>query len=137
MEAFLLLLGLLLLLALIGVPVLLVVFLRERGRTNRLFAELGHRIAALEGGHVAPRPAPVAAPTPEPEPELEATPPPVQRTTAPPPPPIAQPAPAAARESLESRVMQRWAVWLGGVALALGAVFLVKYSIEQGWFGPE
>src|SRR5262249_20096459 len=63
--------------------------------------------------------------------------PPVQPTTAPPPPPIAQPAPAAARESLESRVMQRWAVWLGGVALALGAVFLVKYSIEQGWFGPE
>ena len=27
-------------------------------------------------------------------------------------------------------------VWVGGVALALGGIFLVRYSIEQGWFGP-
>src|SRR5260370_36543554 len=32
--------------------------------------------------------------------------------------------------------MRRWAVWLGGIALAFGAYFLVKFSIEQGWFGP-
>ncbi len=32
--------------------------------------------------------------------------------------------------------MRRWVVWLGALALALGGVFLVKYSIDQGFFGP-
>ena len=32
--------------------------------------------------------------------------------------------------------MRRWAAWLGGLALALGGIFLVKYSIDQGYFGP-
>ena len=27
-------------------------------------------------------------------------------------------------------------VWAGGIALALGGFFLVRHSIEQGWFGP-
>jgi uncharacterized membrane protein len=27
-------------------------------------------------------------------------------------------------------------VWIGGLALALGGIFLVRYSIEQGLFGP-
>src|SRR5581483_5345874 len=27
-------------------------------------------------------------------------------------------------------------VWAGGLALALGGVFLVRYSIQQGWLGP-
>jgi uncharacterized membrane protein len=27
-------------------------------------------------------------------------------------------------------------VWVGGLALALGGVFMVRYSIEQGWIGP-
>jgi uncharacterized membrane protein len=31
----------------------------------------------------------------------------------------------------------QWVVWIGGVALALGGVFLVRYSIEQGYFGPS
>ncbi|MGE5201186.1 MAG: DUF2339 domain-containing protein [Acidobacteriota bacterium] len=142
METFLLLLALLLLAALVGFPVLLVLFLRERGRFTRLFADLNRRIAALEAERapvsappaiapvVAPlsrapivAPAPVEAPIPQPAP-------------LPPPAAPASP-PAAERESLEERVMQRWAVWLGGVALALGAVFLVKYSIEQNWFVPE
>ena len=30
----------------------------------------------------------------------------------------------------------RWLVWLGGLTLALGGFFLVKYSINQGWIGP-
>ena len=38
--------------------------------------------------------------------------------------------------SLEERIGARWAVWLGGFALALGGIFLVQYSIEQGWLGP-
>ncbi|MDX3927335.1 MAG: DUF2339 domain-containing protein [Shinella sp.] len=44
--------------------------------------------------------------------------------------------PAAARESFESRIGARWAVWVGGIALALGGVFMVKYSIESGLISP-
>lgn len=40
-------------------------------------------------------------------------------------------------QSLEERLGTRWAVWVGGVALALGGLLLVRYSIEQGLFGPE
>ena len=36
----------------------------------------------------------------------------------------------------EERFGTRWTVWTGGVALAFGGFFLVRYSIEQGWFGP-
>ena len=36
----------------------------------------------------------------------------------------------------EERFGTRWTVWVGGVALAFGGFFLVRYSIEQGWFGP-
>ena len=46
-----------------------------------------------------------------------------------------QPA-ASAGASLEERLGTRWAVWVGGLALALGGVLLVRYSIEQGMFSP-
>jgi hypothetical protein len=38
--------------------------------------------------------------------------------------------------SLEERLGTQWAVWVGGLALALGGIFLVRYSIEQGLLGP-
>ena len=80
-----------------------------------------------------------AAPPPLPEPVLP--------PEAPPPPPEAIPlaastavnasaaAPAPTR-SLEESLGAHWTVWVGGVALALGALLLVRYSIEQGFFGP-
>ncbi|MBB6483240.1 DUF2339 domain-containing protein [Rhizobium lusitanum] len=40
------------------------------------------------------------------------------------------------KESLESTIGARWAVWVGGIALALGGIFLVKYSIESGLLSP-
>ncbi len=43
---------------------------------------------------------------------------------------------AAARSDMETSLGTRWAVWVGGIALALGGLFLVRYSIEAGWFGP-
>lgn len=46
----------------------------------------------------------------------------------------AQPRPA--ERDLETALGTRWAVWIGGLALALGGVFLVRYSIEAGIFGP-
>ena len=48
-------------------------------------------------------------------------------------PPIVPPPP---RESFEERFGTRWVVWVGGLALALGGIFLVKYSIEAGLIGP-
>lgn len=50
------------------------------------------------------------------------------------------PAPEQARpprRDLETALGTRWAVWVGGLALALGGVFLVRYSIEAGFFGPR
>ena len=41
-----------------------------------------------------------------------------------------------AAESLENLLGARWAVWAGGLALTLGGVFLVRYSIESGLLGP-
>ncbi len=37
---------------------------------------------------------------------------------------------------LELAIGTRWTVWIGGATLALGLVFLVRYSIEAGIFGP-
>lgn len=43
---------------------------------------------------------------------------------------------AKTRENLEEKLFRRWFVWLGGIAMALSAVFMVRYSIEMGWLGP-
>ena len=49
----------------------------------------------------------------------------------------AQPAAKAARQSdVETALGTRWAVWVGGIALALGGLFLIRYTIEAGIFGP-
>ncbi len=44
--------------------------------------------------------------------------------------------PSRARRSFEEELGARWAVWVGGFALLLGAVFLLRYSIEAGFFSP-
>jgi uncharacterized membrane protein len=55
----------------------------------------------------------------------------------PPPPPFFPPPPIEApARSLEERLGAHWTVLVGGVALALGGLLLVRYSIEQGYFGP-
>jgi uncharacterized membrane protein len=51
--------------------------------------------------------------------------------------PLSPPAAAPVRKiGLEERLGAHWAVIVGGIALAFGALLLVKYSIEQGFFGP-
>lgn len=40
------------------------------------------------------------------------------------------------KRDIETSLGSRWAVWVGGVALAFGGLFLVRYSIESGFFGP-
>ena len=44
--------------------------------------------------------------------------------------------PAATRANIEETLGTRWAVWVGGLALALGGIFLVRYTIEAGLLGP-
>jgi len=53
--------------------------------------------------------------------------------TAPTPPPLPQP---VATPSFEERIGTRWVVWVGGLTLALGGFFMVRYSIEAGLVGP-
>jgi uncharacterized membrane protein len=115
----------------------------------RRIEQLEARLAAAPA--VGAPPAPEAPPAAEPLAPSPATevdqPPPVPAPAglsatepeAPPPPGAAAPAPASPPregESLESKIGARWSVLVGGLALALGAVFLVRYSIEAGLLGP-
>jgi uncharacterized membrane protein len=148
MDLFFVILGLLLL----AFPIIAIVALvKVVGLGDRL-RRLETRLTALEGRPPARAPAapellaPVSPPLqPDAPPELA----PVEETPAEPPvpepePPVAaspiapsaQPAPAAPAMSLEERLGTQWAVWIGGIALALGGIFLVRYSIEQGLVGP-
>jgi uncharacterized membrane protein len=43
---------------------------------------------------------------------------------------------SSAPKDFEGRLGGRIYGWLGGIALALAGIFLVKYSIEQGWLSP-
>src|SRR5690349_11430598 len=53
------------------------------------------------------------------------------------PPPVPPPAPQPADPGLEEQLGTRWVVWIGGLTLALGGFFLVRYSIEAGLVGPR
>jgi uncharacterized membrane protein len=50
-------------------------------------------------------------------------------TAMPPPLPQAQP-------GFEERIGTRWVVWIGGLTLALGGFFMLRYSIDAGLLGP-
>lgn len=67
------------------------------------------------------------------------------RQNVPPPAPVEEPVVAtdgAATDwaktsaSIERMVAANWLVWVGGAALALGGIFLVRFAWEQGYFGP-
>ncbi|QCI66443.1 DUF2339 domain-containing protein [Phreatobacter stygius] len=59
----------------------------------------------------------------------------IDPVTAPPAPP-APPSPPGNLGNFEESIGSRWAVWVGALALGLGGIFLVRYSIEQGLVGP-
>src|SRR5665647_3539243 len=51
--------------------------------------------------------------------------------------PAAMPPPLPpAGPGFEERVGTRWVVWVGGLTLALGGFFMVRYSIDAGLLGP-
>ena len=129
----------------IAFPVLAIVsfvlVLGSRERLKRLdyrLALLERRLADLPGGVPSvPSAIPEALVRP-PEIKTEEVLPPQTAPEAPvaPPKPALPTAPAKPKISLEERFGTQWVVWAGGIALALGGFFLVRYSIEQGWFGP-
>ncbi len=52
-------------------------------------------------------------------------------------PPQAAPPPLPAPDrGFEETVGTRWVVWIGGLTLALGGFFMVRYSIDAGLLGP-
>ena len=115
-------------------------------RSTRAWPRLESRAAGAPGA--APhlrrqRRCPPPEPLAEPHPRRCAAEPPSPRRSH-------RPATAAARAaglppphrpstsiSFEEKFGTRWTVWIGGVALALGGIFLVKYSIEAGLIGPR
>jgi uncharacterized membrane protein len=150
-EAFLILGGLMFEILALGVAIAALIFARKA--LNRL-NEAEARIAALEQGAppsrtvVVPAPSPTEAPlaptiapdmapaAPSPQPSMQAP----DGADAPPAPHVpAAPAaatPPPASPGLEERLGTRWVVWVGGLTLALGGLFLVRYSIEAGLLGP-
>jgi len=126
------------------VALLMTLNARERLRKLQL------RIEALEAGRPPSRavaeplqPSPAreaAAPAKEPSPTIEMPRPesavPIAPLAGPPrptPPPLTAAPPPP---TLEERFGTQWVVWIGGLALALGGIFLVRYSVEQGLLGP-
>jgi uncharacterized membrane protein len=123
-------------------PVIAIIALVVAGELRTLVRRLESRVATLERG-LATRDAVPARTTaaPAPAPPQQAA---VPAEPPPPPPPASVPqSPASAPSPLppqpigiEERFGTRWVVWIGGVALALGGIFLVRYTIEQGLIGP-
>lgn len=159
-----LLIGLLLIGWLLVAPVLGVIgFARSRGQTREILA-LREEMARLKrltpddsgarraGSGFQLDPEPELTPDPElPDPELtEDEPldvPPIEAPPIPAPAPAAMPqqaprAPELAGPSArpgrdwERMIAANWMVWTGGVALAIGGLFLVRIAIEAGFFGP-
>jgi len=60
----------------------------------------------------------------------------IKAESAPPPRPE-PPVPPQPDVGFEERLGTRWVVWIGGLTLALGGFFLVRYSIEAGLIGPR
>lgn len=89
---------------------------------------------------VAPEPVPAPPPAEPIVPEPVTTAEPAAELMNPPSVPD-QPADVAApplppKKDFEGRLGGRIYGWLGGIALALAGIFLVKHSIEQGWLSP-
>jgi uncharacterized membrane protein len=69
-----------------------------------------------------------------PEPEIATSTP---QASAPATPSVPSTPPRSGTPEFEERFGTRWTVWVGGVALALGGIFLVRYTIEKDLIGPR
>jgi uncharacterized membrane protein len=124
------------------VPILVLAVLLLVLAQQSLRARLGRLESRLDAlGQGAPAPAPVApvaaAPAPAPAPPPT---PPVAFEWRPEPEPALEEEARAPSETLgglfERLVAGRLLIWLGGIALVLAAVFLIRYSIDIGLMTP-
>ena len=127
----------------------------ELGALETRVDALGKRVSAERAAAVEPRPEPAPVPRVEPPPPplpveppapppRRVEPPPPPPRVEPPPPPRPEPAPAPALLSRpvatfdwESLLGLKGAAWLGGIALVIAAAFFAKWTIDQGYVGPE
>jgi uncharacterized membrane protein len=142
----------------IGTPIVAIVALVRSGNVRtenlRLAGELAALRRQIEQGVVSVLPAQPEA-TSEPaltsetpasgtvasEPAAAELPPPFDPAAAPPPVPVFEVPPPLAVTPLaagwEQRLGSRAFIWVGAITLALSAIFLVRYSIEEGYLSPE
>ena len=88
---------------------------RDRGEAQAEAAQAAETVAA---------PPPPLPPAPE-EPQIAEAPPPPE-----------PPSEGRPRGDLEETLAARWLVWIGALAVALSAVFLFRYAVDQGWLTP-
>lgn len=135
----------------LGTPLIAIIALVRtsslRGQNERLTSELAAIRRQLAAGEALPPP--FTAPAAELPPAIvEAMPPPsapFEPETLPEPAPVAAestpspPVPAVTPVSVgwEQRLGARAFLWVGAITLALAAIFLVRYSIEEGYLSPE
>ncbi len=96
----------------------------------------GARPAAPAAPVAAGAAAMAAAPATPPATVVSATPAAPPRPSTATPPATPPHTPRAARPSLERTLGARLPVWVGSIAVALAGVFLFKYAIDEGFFGP-
>lgn len=93
----------------------------------------------------SPNPEPIAEPKPEPEMAASATASPSisaplhtdwRRPDESPASKLRSRKPRPEKRNMEFEFGAKWSVWVGGLALLFGAVFLLRYSIEAGFFSP-
>lgn len=149
----------LLVLGMLASPIVAIVALINASDLRRAVRQLEVKVQTLERGQAAAdaaRSASATAATPSPPQPVppqtaslqavspaESLPPSALPPAPQPPPTSVPPSPAPPDTPLpprpigfEERFGTRWVVWVGGIALALGGIFLVRYTIEQGLIGP-
>ena len=136
----------------LGTPLIAIVALVRtsslRAQNERLASELAGIKRQLVAGEALPPPfaapavepptIPIEAMSPpgapfEPDTQLEPEPPTVTIESVPSPVPTVAPVSAGWEQRLGARAF----LWIGAITLALAAIFLVRYSIEEGYLSPE
>ena len=135
----------------LGTPLIAIIALVRtsslRAQNERLASELAGIKRQLVAGEALPPPFAASAVEPPTIP-IEAMPPPgapFEPDTQPEPetvpleslPPLPAPTVAPVSAGWEQRLGARAFLWIGAITLALAAIFLVRYSIEEGYLSPE
>ncbi len=130
----------------IGTPIIAIVALARTSRLREANERLAAEVALLRRQDLPQETLPqplVASPVevaPPPAPPFEPDPEPTSVVVADRVPDAALPPPltvAPVQGGWEQRLGARAFLWLGAITLALAAIFLVRYSIEEGYLSPE